>query len=58
MDHIPENIEDRNPDKEAKVLIVFFDMIANILNNNRLNPIVTGLFIRGQKRNISFFFIT
>ena len=39
------------------MLIVFDDMIADMINNNKLNPIVTELFIRGRKRNISIVFI-
>ena len=53
-----KNIEDYNPIKKSKVLIVFDDMIADMINNNKLNPIVTELFIRGRKRNISIAFIT
>ena len=49
-----KNIEDYNPDKQRKVLIVFDDVI----NNKKLNPIVTELFIRGIKLNISIAFIT
>ena len=41
-----------------KVLIVFDDVIADMINNKRLNPILTELFIRGRKRNISIAFIT
>ena len=33
-------------------------MIADIVNNKNLNPVVTELFIRGKKLNISFVFIT
>ena len=40
-----------------KVLIVFDDMIADMLNNKKLNPIVTKLFIRGRKLNIFLVFI-
>ena len=43
---------------ENKILIVFVDMIADIINNKKLNSIVTELFIRGRKLNISFVFIT
>ena len=39
-------------------MIVFDDMIADMINNNKLNPIVTELFIRGRKLNISIVFIT
>ena len=33
-------------------------MIADMINNKKLNPVVTELFIRGKKSNISVFFIT
>ena len=58
MDVIYKNIEEYNPDKKRKILIVFDDMIADILNNNKLNPVVTELFIRGRKLNISLVLIT
>ena len=44
--------------KNYKILVVFDDMIANVLSNKKLNPIVTTLFIRGGKLNISFVFTT
>ena len=52
-----KNIEDCNLGKKLKVLIVFNDMIADMINNKKLNPIVTELFIRGRKLNISIVFI-
>ena len=52
------NIEDYNPGKKCKMLIVFDDMIADMINNKRLSPVVTDLFIRGRKLNISIVFIT
>ena len=58
MDHNYENIEEYNPNKKRKILIVFDDMIANIRSNKRLNPIVTELFFRGRKLNIYLVFIT
>ena len=58
MQDVYKNIEDYNPIKKCKVLIVFDDMIADMINNNKLNPIVTELFIRGRKLNISIVFIT
>ena len=54
MDDIYKNIEEYNPNKERKILIVFDDMIAD----EKRNPIVTELFIRGRKLNISLVFIT
>ena len=53
-----ENIDDYNPDKENKILIIFDDMIADMINNKKLNSIVSELFIRGRKLNISLVFIT
>ena len=47
-----------NPDKENKILIVFDDMIADMIHNKKLNSIVTELFIRGRKLNIYLVFIT
>ena len=58
MRDIYKNIEDYNLGKERKILIVFDDMIADMINNKKLNPIVTELFIRGRKLNISIVFIT
>ena len=52
------SLEEYNPSKKGKVLIVFDDMIADMTNNKKLNSIVTGLFIRGRKLNISIVFIT
>ena len=58
MHDIYENIDDYNPEKENKILIVFHDMIADMINNKKLNPIVSELFIRARKLNISLAFIT
>ena len=57
MHHVYKNIDEYNPDKENKILIVFDDMIADIIHNRKLNSIVTELFIRGRKLNISLVFI-
>ena len=48
----------RITDKENKILIVFDDMIVDMIQNKKLNSLVTELFIRGRKLNISLFFIT
>ena len=45
-------------EKKRKIIIVFDDMIADMINNKKLNPVVTELFIRGRKLNISIVFIT
>ena len=52
-----KNIDEYNPDKENKILVVFDDMIADMIHNKKLNSIVTELFIRGRKLNISPIFI-
>ena len=58
MHDVYKNVSYYNPDKEFKILIVFDDMIADMINNKKLNSIVTELFIRGRKLNISLVFIT
>ena len=58
MRNVYKNIDDENPDKDNKRLIVFDDMIADMIHNKKLNSIVTGLFIRRRKLNISLVFIT
>ena len=49
MDHIYKNIEEYNPNKKRKTLIVFDDIIAYIHSNERFNQIVTELYVRGKK---------
>ena len=58
MQDVYKNIEEYNTDKNRKILIVFDDMIADMINNKTLNSILTELFIRGRKLNISLVFIT
>ena len=58
MHDVYKNIDDYNNDKENKILIVFDDMIADMIHNKKLNSIVTELFIRGRKLNIFIVFIT
>ena len=58
MRDVYKNIDEYNIDKEHKILIVFDDIIADIITNKKLNSIVTELFIRGRKLNISLVFIT
>ena len=58
MDDIYKTIEKYNPNKRRKILIVFGDMIADILSNKNLNQIVIESFIRGRWLNISLVFIT
>ena len=58
MQYVYKNIDEYNINKERKMLIVFDDMIANMINNKNLNSIVMELFIRGTTLNISLVFIT
>ena len=58
MRDVYKNIDEYNPDKENKILIVFDDMISDMIHNKKLNSIVIELFIRGRKLNISLVFIT
>ena len=54
MNDICKNTEEYNPNKIRKILIVFDDMIADMLSNKKLNPIVTELFIRRRKLFLLF----
>ena len=58
MHDIYTNIDEYNTDKENKILVVFDDIIAVMIRNKKLNSVVTELFIRGRKLNISLVFIT
>ena len=58
MQYVYKNIEEYNIGKKHKVLIVFDDMIADMINNKKLNLVITELLIRGRKLNISIVFIT
>ena len=58
MKDIYKNIEEYNVGKEHMILTVYDDMIADMLTNKKLNPIVTELIIRERKLNISLVFIT
>ena len=57
MKDVYKNIEEYNIDIKRKILIVFHDMIVDMINNKKLSSIVTELFIRGRKLNIYFIFI-
>ena len=57
MDYIYKNIEDYKPNKKWRILIVFHDLIAYMLSNKKINPIVTELFTRGRESSISLVFI-
>ena len=58
MRDIYKNIEGYNIGKKREILIVFDDMIADMINNKKINPVVTEFFTRGRKLNISVVFFT
>ena len=58
MDDIYKKIEEYNPNKKQKILIVFDDIISDMFRNKKLSPIVIELFIRCRKLNIFLVFIT
>ena len=58
MDDVYENIDDCNPSRKTKILIVFGDMIEDIMTNKKFRVIIKELFIRCRKLNISLVFIT
>ena len=58
MDDVYENINDYNPIRKRKKIIVFDDMIADIMTNKKFQAIIKELFIRCRKLNISLAFIT
>ena len=58
MDDFYENLEDYNPRKKSKVLIVFDDMIPDMEANKKLSLIVTELFLREKNLNISLVFVS
>ena len=58
MNDVYENIDNYNPKRQRKILIVFDDMIADIMTNKKFQSIIKELFIRCRKLNISLVFIT
>ena len=58
MQDVYKNIDECNADKERKILMVFDDMITDMINNKKLNSVIIELFIRRRKLNISLIFFT
>ena len=58
MENVYENIDDYNLSRERKILIVFDDMIVDIMSNKKIQTVIKELFIRCRKLNISLVFIT
>ena len=58
MDDVYENIDNYNSSRKRKILIIFDDMIADIMTNKKFQSIIKELFIRCRKLNVSLVFIT
>ena len=58
MSDVFTNIDDYNKQRKSKILIIFDDMIADIMNNKNFKAIVKELFIRCRKLNVSIVFVT
>ena len=58
MDDVFSNIDDYNQRGKRRILIVFDDMIADIMTNKKFQVIIKELFIRCRKLNVSLVFIT
>ena len=58
MNDVYQNIDDYNPSRKRKILIVFDDMIADIMTNKKFQVIIKEFFIRCRKLNISLVFTT
>ena len=58
MDDVYQNIDDYHLNRKRKILIVFDDMIADIITNKKFEAILKELLIRCRKVNMSLVFIT
>ena len=58
MDDVYENTDDYNPSRKIKILIVFDDMIADIMSNKKFQAVIKELLIRCRKLKFSLAFIT
>ena len=58
MQDVYKNLDELNADKERNILIVFDDIIADMINSKKLDLAITELFIRGRKLNTSVVLIT
>ena len=58
MGDVYENIDDYNPSRKRKKLIVFDNMIEDIMNNKKFQAVIKELFTRCRKLNISLVLIT
>ena len=58
MQDVYKNVEEYNINKKGQILIVFDEVIADMINNKKLNSVVSELFGRGKKLNTSLVFVT
>ena len=58
MDDVYKNIDDYNPNRKRKILIVFDDIIDDIMRNKKFQSTIKKFFIRCRKLNISLVFIS
>ena len=58
MNDVFTNINDYNKQRKRKILLIFDDMIADIMNNKTFKAIVKKLFIRCRKLNVSIAYVT
>ena len=58
VDDVYQNIDDYSPNRKRNIVVVFDDMIADIMTNKKFRTIIKELFIRYKKLNISLVFIT
>ena len=58
MNDVYNNIDNYNQSRKRKILIVFDDMIADIMTNKKFQAIIKELFIRCRKVSISYVFNT
>ena len=57
MPDVYKNIDEYNADKERKILLVFDDIITDMINNKKLNSVVMEIFIKGRKLNFLLFLL-
>ena len=57
MNDVYNNIDDYDQLRKIKILIVFDDMIADIMTSKKFPAIIKKLFIKCRKFNISLVFI-
>ena len=58
MEYLNSSIDEHNPVKKQKVLIVFVDRIVDTISNEKPHSVVTDIFVRGRELNISLVYIT